>query len=94
MLQKTVALSSTEAEFICAAEAAKAALWLRRILCDLGCSQTEPTIMWEDNRAAICISNNPTSHNRTKHIQIRHFWLRELVGRKEVVLLPIRTEDQ
>ena len=94
MLQKTVALSSTEAEFIIAAEAAKAVVWLRRLLGDLGCTQNHPTVIWEDNRAAICISNNPTSHHRTKHIQIRHFWLRELVSSKEVVLLPISTEDQ
>ena len=83
--QATVALSSTEAEYIAAAHAAKEAVWLRRLLTELGLNVNSPTILHIDNQSAIAIARNPEFHDRTKHIQIRHHFLRQLVEDQQIV---------
>ncbi|GAA0167277.1 hypothetical protein LIER_22245 [Lithospermum erythrorhizon] len=47
-----------------------------------------------DNKSAICISKNPVQHSRTKHIDIRHHFIRELVENKQVLLEHVTTEKQ
>jgi hypothetical protein len=94
MRQRIVTLSSMESEYVSAGEAAKEVIWLRLLLKEMGYPQPGPTIIWEDNRAAICLSENPTNHNRTKHIDVRHHWLRQLVHDKIVKLQAIKTTDQ
>ena len=77
-----IALSSTEAEYMAMSSAAQEAIWLRRLLSSLGFSQ-KPTILYEDNQGAIALSKNPKSHSRTKHIDIRYHFIREIIERKE-----------
>ncbi|KAK4397351.1 Retrovirus-related Pol polyprotein from transposon RE2 [Sesamum angolense] len=69
--QATVAQSSAEAEYIAAAATSNQAIWLRRILEDIGEKQEEPTTIYCDNKSAIAITKNPVQHSRTKHIDIR-----------------------
>eukprot|EP00961_Rhodomonas_salina_P225495 3048814-Rhodomonas_salina.1 len=45
----------------------------------LGYEQTAPTIVWEDNTACIQIANNPVNHKFTRHIDVRHYFVRDLV---------------
>ena len=78
-----IALSSTEAEYMAMSSAAQEAVWLRRLLLNLGFSQ-KPTILYEDNQGAIALSKNPKSHSGTKHIDIRYHFIREIIERKEV----------
>ena len=69
-----------ESEYVAAGEAAKEIVWMRQLLKDMGYPQQQATTMWEDNQAAIYHSEGPTCHHRTKHIDVRHHWLRQLVS--------------
>ncbi|KAL0318760.1 UNVERIFIED_CONTAM: Retrovirus-related Pol polyprotein from transposon TNT 1-94 [Sesamum angustifolium] len=71
------AQSSAEAEYIVAAATSNQAIWLRRILEDIGEKQEEPTTIYCDNKSAIAITKNPVQHSRTKHIDIKYHSLRE-----------------
>jgi hypothetical protein len=77
--QNIIALSSTEAEYIAAAHAAKEAVWLHCLLTELGLDLSSPTVLHVDNQSAIAIARNPEFHDRTKHIEVRHHFLRQLV---------------
>ena len=92
--QISVALLSTEAEYIAAAHATKEVIWLRRLLTDLGLDLNSPTTLHIDNQSAIAIAWNPEFHDRTKHIEIRHHFLRQKVEEEEIHLACIPTEDQ
>ena len=76
-LQRQVALSSVEAEFVALQHAIQEATFLRKVLKELGCSQSGPTVIFEDNNGAASLADHPTSHSRTKHIDIRRKWLNE-----------------
>ncbi|CAL5395059.1 unnamed protein product [Camellia sinensis] len=73
-LQNYVALSTTEAEYITAAEAVKEMLWLQRFLQELGLKQ-EKFMVHCDSQSAIDLSKNSMYHSRTKHINIRYHWI-------------------
>lgn len=57
--------------------ATQEAIWLRRLLADLNVEQSKPTMIMGDNQSSIAIARNPVSHARTKHIDIRHHFIRE-----------------
>jgi hypothetical protein len=84
--QPTVALSTTEAEYMASCMANREAVWLRRLLENLGYPQKSATTIFEDNRGCIDLSKNPVSHFRTKHIDIRHHFVREKTLAGEVAL--------
>ncbi|KAL0364613.1 UNVERIFIED_CONTAM: Retrovirus-related Pol polyprotein from transposon TNT 1-94 [Sesamum angustifolium] len=92
--QATVAQSSAEAEYIAAAATSNQAIWLRRILEDIGEKQEEPTRIYCDNKSAIAITKNPVQHSRTKHINIKYHSLREATTREEIELKYCSTEEQ
>ena len=91
--QVSVALSSCEAEIMAASEAAKEALFLSRFLDELGHGSSEPIEMGMDNQAAIAISYNPELHARTKHIDRRHFFIRECVENMQLRVPYVNTID-
>ena len=62
--QATVARSTTEAEYVALSFAAQEAIWLRRLLSDVGLGGDDPTVLYEDNNGAIDLSKNP-KYNRT-----------------------------
>lgn len=76
--QASVAISTTEAEIVAASEAAREISWLQRIFSDINSMNATP-ILQIDNEAAIRLSHNPEFHKRTKHIRVRHFFVREMV---------------
>ena len=84
--QSVVALSTTEAEYIALSLACQEAVWLRNLLGDFKHNQGE-TIIYEDNQGAITLSKNPSNHSRTKHIDIKYHYVRDLITRKEVNIL-------
>ena len=92
--QKTVALSSAEAEYIAATDAACEAIWLRRLLSDLQQKIEEPIVICYDNMSTIAMTKNPVFHARTKHIELRHHFIRDLVSEGEIQLEFISTNDQ
>lgn len=92
--QATVALSSSEAKYIAATSASCEAVWLKRILGDLRQSTEDPTRIYCDNMSAIAMTKNPVFHSRTKHIEIRHHFIRELVEKQEIELQFCKTGEQ
>jgi hypothetical protein len=92
--QSAVALLSTEAEYIAAAHAAKEVIWLRRLLLEQKQKIEKPTILYMDNQSAITIAQNPEFHNRSKHIKIRHHFLRQKVDDEELPKLRIRIKQE
>ena len=94
--QLVVALSSCKAEYIALNEAGKEAVWLQRILKELGLIKylLSPTLIYEDNQGTIALAENPEFHRRTKHIDIRYHWVRDAVLRKLITLEHISTVDQ
>lgn len=92
--QATVALSSTEAEYVAATTAACQAIWLRRLLKDLNQQQVQATRVFCDNVSAVALTKNPVMHGRTKHIEIKHHFIRELVAEGEIKLEVCKSKDQ
>lgn len=78
--QPIVTLSTTEAEFVAATACACQVLWLRRIFEHIGLAQKEGTVINCDNMSTIKLSKNPVMHQRSKHIDVRYFFLRDLVN--------------
>ncbi|KAJ9509995.1 hypothetical protein QJQ45_011674 [Haematococcus lacustris] len=84
--QPTVAVSTTEAEYMAASAAAKEALWLRVLLADLSVgSAVEPVTIMCDNEAAITLIKHPIASARSKHIDVLHHFVRERAARGELV---------
>lgn len=92
--QPIVSLSSAEAEYIAATTATCQAIWMRRILKDLGHEQQEATKLLCDNSSAIALSKNAVFHKRTKHIDTRYHYIRELINAGEIVLEHCKTTEQ
>ena len=92
--QKTIALSSAEAEYIAATDATCEAVWLRRILSDMEHIEEGPTVIYCDNMSAIAMSKNPVFHGRTKHIELRHHFIRDMVQNGEIQLEFVNTKEQ
>ena len=82
-LQATVAVSTVEAEYMAASFATKEALWLRKILSEMGV-EVGTMCMQGDNQGAIACTENAISSIRTKHIDVQHHFVRQRVERGEV----------
>jgi hypothetical protein len=91
--QPTVALSTTEAEYMALTEAAKEVKWIRTFLAELGYGSTRSTVVNTDNQGALALAKNPVSHARSKHIDIRHHFIRESIADKSVWLQYVPTDD-
>ena len=91
--QTSVSLSTAESEYIAAATACTQLIWMRRMLMDYGLSQGCMTL-YCDNLSAMAMTKNSVYHSRTKHIDIRHHYIRDLVENKDVVLTHVDTKHQ
>jgi len=92
--QPTVALSSTEAEYIGAVIVACEVVWLQKLLLDLGQSVDVPVVIYCDNISSTLLANNLIYHAKTKHIEVHYHFIREKVLAKEIDLIHVSTEDQ
>ncbi|CAM8908351.1 unnamed protein product [Rhodiola kirilowii] len=86
-------LSTTEAEYIAAGSFCTQMLWKKQMLEEYRLEQVVMTL-YCDNMSAINISKNPVQHSRTKHIDIRHHFIRELVEKKVITLKHVCTKKQ
>jgi hypothetical protein len=89
--QNSVALSTAEAEYIAAG--ACCAQLMRYTLSDFGCKFSKIPLLC-DNESAIKLANNPVNHSRTKHIDIRHHFLRDHETKEDIVLSHVSTDKQ
>ena len=86
--------SSAKAEFRGMALRLCEALWLRLLLQDLGYLSRQPIRLFCDNKVACDIAHNPVQHDRTKHVEVDRFFIKEKLDDKIVELPKIRSEDQ
>jgi hypothetical protein len=92
--QEVTALSSCEAEYIAAAMAAREALWLRKLMNDLGEPLgRDPMVLWCDNQGAIALVDHPTNHGSTKHIDVRYHFLRDRMKLGQIVVEYVKTSE-
>ena len=95
--QRSVALSTGESEYISAAEAAKIGQWLRGLLREiqregyLGDHLEVP--VFSNNIAYIALAKDLVAYLRTKHIEVRYYYIRQLVAYRKMTLSYLRTED-
>jgi hypothetical protein len=85
-----VVLSTAEAEYV----AACATVWLQKLLSGLFGLGLEATCIWCDNQSCMKLSENPVFHDRSKHIEIRYYYIRDMVQRGAVRLQFVTSEDQ
>jgi hypothetical protein len=91
--QNSVALSTAEAEYVAAGSICAQILWMQHTLLDYGLMFSNVPILC-DNTSAICLTKNPVHHSRSKHIDIRHHFIRDHVQNGDVFIEHIDTERQ
>ncbi|GJX48315.1 putative ribonuclease H-like domain-containing protein [Tanacetum coccineum] len=89
--QTVVATFTTEAEYVAAASYYGQVLWIQNQLLDYGYNFMN-TIIYIDNNSTICIIENHVQHSKTKHIEIRHHFIRECNAKKLIQMAKIDTE--
>nr|GEW51784.1 putative ribonuclease H-like domain-containing protein [Tanacetum cinerariifolium] len=87
-----MATSTTEAEYVAAAHCRRQVFWIQNQLLDYGFNFINTTI-YIDNESTICIIKNPVFHSKTKHIEIRHHFIRDAYEKKLIQVLKIHTDD-
>jgi hypothetical protein len=92
--QGSVAQSTAEAEYIAASAAGREAVWLRKLLSDLFRSELEPTVIHCDNQSCIKLTENPVFHDRSKHIEMRYHYIRDMIQKKVLSLQYVPTAEQ
>ncbi|GKD70910.1 retrovirus-related pol polyprotein from transposon TNT 1-94, partial [Tanacetum coccineum] len=90
--QTIVATSTTEAEYVVAANCCGQVLWIQNQMLDYGFNFMN-TKIYIDNESTICIGKNPVFHSKIKHIEIRHHFIRDAYKKKLIQVLKIYTND-
>ena len=88
-LQKVVALSTTEAEYVAITEASKEMVWLKFFLKELDKEQNN-SVLFCDNQSAIHLAKNPIFHARMKHIELKYHFIKDLIEEGILLLKKIR----
>ncbi|PKA55642.1 Retrovirus-related Pol polyprotein from transposon TNT 1-94 [Apostasia shenzhenica] len=91
--QNSIALSTTEAEYVAADSCCAQLLWLKHQLLDYDIDSSHIPIKC-DNTSSICLTKNPIHHSRTKHIEIRHHFIRDYVEKGDISLEYVPTSLQ
>lgn len=92
--QNVVALSSCEAEYIFGCHAACQGVWLKELMKELGVVEDSPVLLKMDNTSAMNLAKNPVSHGRSKHIEVRYHFLRDMVTKGKIELIYCKTDYQ
>ena len=89
--QKCIALSTTEAKYVVATKGCKEAIWLSRLVGDLGIIAAIPTLH-SDSMSAIQVARNPVFHAKTKHIEVKYHFIREVLENKWLDLVTVHMD--
>jgi hypothetical protein len=100
--QQTIALSTVEAEYMAATQGAKEAIWVRRLLTEIGrinltshnCSEPDSVLIRTETKARWIWPKNPQFHDKTKHIDIQQHWICEVLEAKKITLEYVPTAEQ
>jgi hypothetical protein len=91
-LQTVVALSTTEAEYMAATQTCKKAIWMKKLMEELGHKQGK-ILLYCDSQSALHIARNPAFHSRTKHIDVQYHFVREVVEDESVDFQKVNTKE-
>jgi hypothetical protein len=91
--QTTVALSSTESEYIALSEAAREVMWIGHFLQELNIIYEEPTVIFEDNQGTIAFASNQRALRRMKHIEVKYHFVRHLIENGTIQLQYCSTNE-
>ena len=91
--QAYVALSTMEVEYVSLSQATREAIWLRNLMCDLMQAPKKSITIYVDNQSCMALAKKPIFHKRTKHINIQHHYIREVLDEGKIVLEYCPTED-
>jgi len=91
-LQAIAALSTTEAEYIAAIEGMKEVIWLRGLVSEL-CLQQDVLVIFCDSQSVVHLTRNSKYHSRTKHIEIKHHFIRDIVDTGDIIVEKIHTAE-
>jgi hypothetical protein len=91
--QTSIVLSTAEAEYVAAGQCCAQLLWMRQTLQNFGYNLSTVPLLC-DNESAICLADHPVEHSRTKHIDIRHDFLRDHQQKGDIDIYHISTENQ
>jgi hypothetical protein len=91
--QNSIALSTAEAEYVSTGICCVQLLWMKQTLLDYGVKFNYIPLLW-DNESSMKIATNPVQHKRTKHIDIRHHFLRDHVSKGDIMMEGVRTDNQ
>jgi hypothetical protein len=92
--QSYVALSIVEAEYIALSVVVHEVVWLHKILTDLLNHEMDPTIIHCDNQSCVKLSENPVFHDKSKHIEIKYHYIKDMVQRKAIHVQYIPTHEK
>ena len=84
-------MSTVEAEYIAATEAAKEAIWLKALLTELQILKQD-VILYSDSQSAIHLSKNHVFHERSNHIQVKYQFIRDMISQDVFKLKKIPTQ--
>ena len=88
-----MALSIAEVEYVADYSASCEVVWLRKILFDLFDLHLDSTCIHCDNQSCLNLSENPVFHDRSKHIEIKYHYIRDMVQREAVKLWYFVTDE-
>ncbi|KAG8481839.1 hypothetical protein CXB51_027157 [Gossypium anomalum] len=91
-LQTTVALSTTEAEYMAITEACKEAIWLKGLFSERN-EDLQISTVFCDSQSAIFLTKDQMFHERTKHIDVRYHFVRDIIARGDIVMSKISTHE-
>jgi hypothetical protein len=91
--QGSIAQSTAEVEYIVASNANREAVWLRKLISGLFGENLETTIIHCDNQSCIKLTENPVFHDRSKHIDLKYHYIRDMVQRNVIKLKYIATNE-
>ena len=92
--QSNVDLSTTEAESITACSTYCEAIWLRKLMSGIFDMEVDTTVIFCDNQSYIKMTENPVFHDKLKHIEIRYFYIRDMVQKGSIKLQYVGTDER
>ena len=92
--QSSVALSTAEVEYIVACSASCEAIWIRKLMSGLFNLELDTIVILCDNQSCIKMTENPMFHDKSKHIEIRYFDIRDMMQKGAIKLQYVSNDEQ
>ena len=90
--QGCIAQSTVEVKYIAVSDANREAIWLRKLISGLSGNRLETTVLNCDNQSSIKLMENPVFHDKSKHIEMKYHYIRDMVQKKVIKLQYVATD--